>query len=279
MIGKSLAALLFAFAVGCAPHEATRMASAPPADGEAQALVMWDAELAGYGTWSDDETYGTVWTPDDAAFVPYATSGHFDDVSGPLVWVSTLPWGAATLHHGRWVRSDDRWRWVPGVAYSGAWVTWSHAGSKTSWAPAPPTRVWLDGERVRIAPPDEPIVGTREDDEIARLQPESPPQQVDAAGGDASTTGERIYDDIGRKLALARGQAGAKASDWSSDDGWYVASDWAHESDDYDPGVAGRTGGHAISGAGHHGGGRTYRFAGARVGGGHRGGGHHGGRR
>ncbi len=46
--------------------------------------------LADYGYWSNDDVYGTIWTPYDSNVVPYAT-----------------------LHRGRWVTRDGRWCWVP----------------------------------------------------------------------------------------------------------------------------------------------------------------------
>jgi hypothetical protein len=136
-------------------------------DSDPRALTVWDEVLAGYGEWSDDGVHGTVWTPDDASFVPYATHGRFVNIDGSLVWLSELDWGAATLHHGRWISSGGRWRWVPGLRFSNAWVRWSHDGTTTSWAPAAPHVAWHDGVATRIDPPEEPVVASIDDDTLA----------------------------------------------------------------------------------------------------------------
>lgn len=135
-------------------------------DSDPSALTAYDDVLAGYGTWSQDDTYGMVWTPFDTSFVPYATHGRFVNLEGNVVWLSELPWGV-TLHHGRWVMHEGRWRWVPGLRYASAWVTWSHEGDTTSWAPIPPTLVWRNGVAVRIAAPEEPVVGSAQDGTLA----------------------------------------------------------------------------------------------------------------
>ena len=136
-------------------------------DSDPRALTAYDEALAGWGAWSDDETLGTVWTPSDPTFVPYATHGRFVNIDGRIVWLSELPWGAATLHHGRWVEKDARWHWIPGLRYASAWVTWSHDGTTTSWSPAPPTVAWHNGVAVRVEPPEEPIVASIDDDALA----------------------------------------------------------------------------------------------------------------
>ena len=159
-----LLALAATSALGCVENMeevvAVRVEVPPhPEDPFAKRLETW-------GTWSADETYGTVWTPADTSFVPYATDGHFADLGGEMVWLSDLPWGE-TLHHGWWVRSHERWRWVPGSARSGAAVRWVHDGERTAWAPVSPPRIWRDGREQAIAPRDQPIVGERKDDELA----------------------------------------------------------------------------------------------------------------
>jgi hypothetical protein len=138
-------------------------------DSDPRALTAFDEVLAGYGEWSNDEIHGTVWTPDDESFVPYATHGRFVNIDGRVVWLSELPWGAATLHHGRWVSSGGRWRWVPGLRFSSAWVSWLHEGTMTSWAPAAPTFAWRDGVAVQITPPTEPVVASIDDETLASI--------------------------------------------------------------------------------------------------------------
>src|SRR5262245_24140331 len=155
------------------PQQST-VTAVPGTDSDPRALTTFADILAPYGYWVDDDVYGVAWTPHDRSFVPYATHGRFANIDGSLVWLSQLPWGGATLHHGRWVRHENHWRWVPGLRYAGAWVTWSHEGGTTSWSPAPPTMVWRDGTAVRIEPPDEPIVGSADDASLALMPSPSP---------------------------------------------------------------------------------------------------------
>jgi len=131
-------------------------------DGFAKRLEAW-------GAWSNDATYGAVWTPSDAGFVPYATDGWFADVGGEMTWLSDRPWGE-TLHRGWWVRAGGRWRWVPGSRRSGAVVRWIRDGERTAWAPAAPP--WPGA-------PENPIVGSVRDDQLA-LTVLGPPETDDA---------------------------------------------------------------------------------------------------
>jgi hypothetical protein len=121
------------------------------ADADPAALNDFRAPLEPYGTWTDDSTYGTVWTPAPSAvgpdFTPYVSSGHwaYDD---DYVWVSDYSWGWAPFHYGRWVFADGRgWMWIPGREYRGAWVTWSvdDGYSYLGWAPMGPSFVWFGG--------------------------------------------------------------------------------------------------------------------------------------
>jgi hypothetical protein len=124
------------------------------ADNDPAALTDFHAAVDSNGTWSDDKTYGTVWTPSPAVvgadFTPYVTAGHwvYDD---DWVWVSDYPWGWAPFHYGRWVFIGGRgWGWIPGRVYRGAWVVWSvdDGYGYIGWAPAPPAFVWFGGVAV-----------------------------------------------------------------------------------------------------------------------------------
>lgn len=123
-------------------------------DNDPAALRDFHPALDSYGTWADDATYGTVWTPAPAAvgadFTPYVTAGHwvYDD---DWVWVSDYPWGWAPYHYGRWVLIEGRgWAWVPGRVYRGAWVVWGvdDGWAYVGWAPAPLEFVWFGGVAV-----------------------------------------------------------------------------------------------------------------------------------
>jgi hypothetical protein len=127
------------------------------ADTDPSALTDFKPALDPYGTWREDATYGTVWTPSStvvgADFAPYVTAGHwaYDD---DYVWVSDYEWGWAPFHYGRWVWVGGYgWSWIPGRVYSGAWVTWRYGyydGWYAGWAPLPPTWYWHGGYAVGV---------------------------------------------------------------------------------------------------------------------------------
>jgi hypothetical protein len=122
------------------------------ADTDPSALTDFQPTLDPHGTWIDDSTYGTVWTPNPdevgADFAPYVSGGHwaYDD---DYVWQSDYAWGWAAFHYGRWVLIRDRgWSWIPGRLYANAWVVWrvgDDAAAYVGWAPAPPTWGWRGG--------------------------------------------------------------------------------------------------------------------------------------
>ena len=120
-------------------------------DTDPSALTDFRTTLDPYGSWADDETYGTVWYPSQsvvgADFQPYVTAGHwvYDD---EYVWVSDYEWGWAPFHYGRWIMTPRGWAWIPGRAYSGAWVSWrmGYDGyGYLGWAPLAPTWYWRGG--------------------------------------------------------------------------------------------------------------------------------------
>lgn len=127
------------------------------ADTDPAALTDFHSALDPHGTWADDSTYGTVWTPSSTAvgsdFAPYVTAGHwaYDD---DYVWVSDYDWGWAPFHYGRWVYIPGRgWSWIPGRTYAGAWVSWRYpydGWGYVGWAPIPPTWYWHRGVAVGI---------------------------------------------------------------------------------------------------------------------------------
>ncbi len=126
------------------------------ADTDPSALTDFKPALDPYGTWSDDPTYGTVWSPSPtvvgADFAPYVTAGHwaYDD---DYVWVSDYDWGWAPFHYGRWVYTGRGWGWIPGRTYAGAWVTWRYGIDDfgyVGWAPLPPTWYWRGGYALGI---------------------------------------------------------------------------------------------------------------------------------
>jgi hypothetical protein len=122
------------------------------ADTDPSALTDFQSTLDPHGTWVDDPTYGTVWTPsaDEVGtdFAPYATAGHWSYDDGD-VWVSDYEWGWAAFHYGRWVWLQGLgWSWIPGRLYADAWVVWRIADDGSGyvgWAPMAPTWGWRGG--------------------------------------------------------------------------------------------------------------------------------------
>jgi hypothetical protein len=123
-------------------------------DNDPAALSDFRQTVDPYGTWADDPTYGTVWTPSQSAvgqdFTPYATAGHwvYDD---DYTWVSDYDWGWAPFHYGRWVLIDGRgWSWIPGRVYRGAWVGWGvdDGYGYVGWYPLAPPFLWFGGVAV-----------------------------------------------------------------------------------------------------------------------------------
>ncbi|HEY5146103.1 MAG TPA: DUF6600 domain-containing protein [Polyangiaceae bacterium] len=121
------------------------------ADTDPSALTDFQPVLDPYGTWAEDPTYGTVWTPNPdevgADFQPYLSAGHwaYDD---DYVWVSDYNWGWAAFHYGRWAWIQGRgWAWIPGRQYANAWVSWrvGDDAAYLGWAPAAPVWGWRDG--------------------------------------------------------------------------------------------------------------------------------------
>ena len=96
-------------------------------------------QLSPYGMWVDDPQFGTVFTPDDAGYVPY-TNGFWQYTDAGMMWVSNDPFGWATSHYGRWAFSQNygRWVWMPDTTWGPAWVQWSQSGDAYGWAPLGP---------------------------------------------------------------------------------------------------------------------------------------------
>lgn len=72
-------------------------------------------DLAAYGSWTPDPTYGQVWYPRSvpAGWEPYRTGSWSYVQPWGWTWVDAQPWGFAPYHYGRWAHRDDRWFWVP----------------------------------------------------------------------------------------------------------------------------------------------------------------------
>lgn len=85
--------------------------------------VVGYQDLDAYGSWRDNETYGSIWIPNRVAagWAPYR-DGHWAWV-GPWgwTWIDDAPWGFAVSHYGRWANLGGIWAWVPGPTRSRAY--------------------------------------------------------------------------------------------------------------------------------------------------------------
>jgi len=116
-------------------------------DTDPTAIATFQPVLEPYGTWVEDETYGTVWVPYEttvgAGFSPYLTAGHWSYTDEGYYWASDYEWGWAPFHYGRWVWIEGRgWSWIPGARYSPAWVDWRYGGGYIGWGPMYPRYCW-----------------------------------------------------------------------------------------------------------------------------------------
>ena len=73
-------------------------------------------DLAAYGSWTPDPSYGAVWYPRGVAvdWVPYHNGRWCYIRPWGWTWVESEPWGFAPFHYGRWSNFNGRWGWVPG---------------------------------------------------------------------------------------------------------------------------------------------------------------------
>ena len=93
-------------------------------------------DLADYGTWRENEDYGSVWYPTGGgnSWAPYR-DGRWSYTSYGYTWVSYEPWGWAPYHFGRWGYNHYGWYWVPGRHWSPAWVSFAVGPAWIGWSP------------------------------------------------------------------------------------------------------------------------------------------------
>jgi hypothetical protein len=107
-------------------------------------VSFFHADMAPYGEWMDDPSYGWCWAPYDVSsdWRPYY-DGHWVSTVDGWFWVTNEPWGWATYHYGRWVFDPYRgWLWIPGSVWAPAWVAWHYNDDWIGWAPLPPSGGW-----------------------------------------------------------------------------------------------------------------------------------------
>ncbi len=129
---------------------AAPLGSPDPNEVRADAIQDFRGQLAPYGNWVEDPSYGTLWIPSTqyvgADFVPYTTGGHWA-YGSDYVWNSTYAFSDAPFHYGRWTWvTAYGWSWVPGAVYRGAWVSWrTDPLGYVGWAPLGPSYYWFGG--------------------------------------------------------------------------------------------------------------------------------------
>lgn len=137
------------------PDEAPQPEDVPSADGsapDAQDVAppaqapdeqTFEQRLSPYGRWVDTPEYGRVWIPSGVSsdWQPY-TDGQWVDTEYGWTFASTVPWGWAAFHYGRWGWGMGLgWFWVPGFTWAPAWVGWRSYGGYRCWSPLAP-RGW-----------------------------------------------------------------------------------------------------------------------------------------
>jgi uncharacterized protein DUF6600 len=117
----------------------------PPADALPPAQApdenTFEQNLSPYGRWVDTPEYGRVWVPSDTGpdWQPY-TDGHWVDTDWGWSFASSVPWGWAAFHYGRWGFGPGLgWFWVPGFVWSPAWVSWRYYPGFVCWSPFAPS--------------------------------------------------------------------------------------------------------------------------------------------
>jgi len=119
--------------IGLSPQKAS-------AQNEPVTLQVFYDELAPYGTWIENPTYGYVWVPNvDQDFSPYVTNGHWVYTDYGWTWVSDFSWGWAPFHYGRWFVDPNYGNcWIPDTQWGPAWVTWRQSNDYIGWTPMGP---------------------------------------------------------------------------------------------------------------------------------------------
>ena len=155
LLASGSTALLFTRAANAQTYGADELPPPPPPDqDEGQAALPPDAVpppqapdatafeqgLSPYGRWEDTPEYGRVWVPSNVGpdWQPY-TDGRWVDTEWGWSFASTVPWGWATFHYGRWGYGlGVGWFWVPGFVWAPAWVSWRYSPGFVCWAPYAP---------------------------------------------------------------------------------------------------------------------------------------------
>jgi len=114
-------------------------------------------ELASYGDFVQDPSYGQVWYPSGVAsdWAPYRYGRWAYVAPWGYTWVDDQPWGFAPFHYGRWAQINGRWGWIAGQpavqpVYAPALVAFiggvalgvGGGGGSVGWIPLGPDEVY-----------------------------------------------------------------------------------------------------------------------------------------
>ena len=99
-------------------------------------VAPYAADLRSHGSWRLEPEIGYVWQPRvGLGWRPYLDGRWVWSAYG-WTWVPNEVWGWAPFHYGRWGHSFALgWYWIPGRAFSPAWVSWSYGQDYIGWCP------------------------------------------------------------------------------------------------------------------------------------------------
>jgi hypothetical protein len=125
------------------------------------------SELASYGHWINDNSYGSCWVPRvSAGWAPYRHGQWLWVPNVGWTWLASERWGWAPYHYGRWVfRPGVGWAWVPGLRpgeyyFNHSYYQWRPAlvyffnyqtprGNYVGWYPLHPGDRWRRADHRR----------------------------------------------------------------------------------------------------------------------------------
>ncbi len=107
--------------------------------------------LAPFGEWKDVQKIGQVWCPKvEKGWSPYSV-GDWVYTDLGWVWTGDEPFASIVYHYGRWARTKELgWVWVPGLDWSGGWVSFRYGANYVGWAPLPPSVDWEESRGVGV---------------------------------------------------------------------------------------------------------------------------------
>lgn len=111
------------------------------ASGASLTLKELMVTLTPYGDWFRHAKHGLCWVPNvsrrDPGWRPYRDGGQWMLTDAGWYWRSDYVWGWIAFHYGNWERFGSRsgWYWIPGDAWSAAWVHWRMTPHYLGWAP------------------------------------------------------------------------------------------------------------------------------------------------